>query len=71
MQNGDALQKKIKKQWVIETAWTVHAVHAKYGTACTIFERFERPWQPLKGIYISKSFMFPNCPTLTLQKIET
>jgi hypothetical protein len=24
--------------------------HAKYDTACTIDERFERPWQPLKGM---------------------
>jgi hypothetical protein len=24
--------------------------HAKYDTACTIDERFERPWQPLKSI---------------------
>jgi hypothetical protein len=34
----------------------VHAVsltpHAKYDTACTIDEWFERPWQPLKGISI-------------------
>jgi hypothetical protein len=40
-------------------------------TACTIVERLERAgWHPLKGIYISKTFRFPNCPTPTLQKIE-
>jgi hypothetical protein len=27
-------------------------------TACTIDERFERPWQPLKGISI-KNIYFP------------
>jgi hypothetical protein len=26
--------------------------HTKYDTACTIDERFERPWQPLNGISI-------------------
>jgi hypothetical protein len=44
MQNSDVMQKKM------------HAVsltpHAKYDTACTIDERFERPWQPLKRISI-------------------
>jgi hypothetical protein len=33
----------------------VHAVsltpQAKYDTACTIDERFERPWQPVKGVF--------------------
>jgi hypothetical protein len=32
----------------------IHAVslipHANYDTACTFYERFARPWQPLKGI---------------------
>jgi hypothetical protein len=41
---------------VIGTPCMVHAVsltsHAKYDTACMINERFERPWQPLKGISI-------------------
>jgi hypothetical protein len=43
--------------------------HAKYDTACTctIEERFDRPWQPLKGIS-NKKYMFANCPTLSLQK---
>jgi hypothetical protein len=39
----------------------VHAVsltpHAKYDTACTIDERFERPWQPLKGISIKNIYV--------------
>jgi hypothetical protein len=46
---------------VIDTACTVHAMsltpHAKYDTACTIDERFERPWQPLKGIFIKNIFV--------------
>jgi hypothetical protein len=45
---------------VIDTACTVHAVslipHAKYDTACTIDEWFERPWQPLKVIFIKNIF---------------
>jgi hypothetical protein len=67
---------------VIDTACTMHAVsltlharmhvvsltpHAKYDTACTIDEWFERPWQPLKG-YLSKTYLFPNCPTPPLKK---
>jgi hypothetical protein len=39
---------------VIDTEWTMHAVsltrHVTYDTACTIDQRFERPWQPLKRI---------------------
>jgi hypothetical protein len=39
----------------------MHAVsltpHAKYDTACTIDERFERPWQPLKGIPIKNIYV--------------
>jgi hypothetical protein len=27
-------------------------VHANFDTACRVDERFERPWQSLKGIYI-------------------
>jgi hypothetical protein len=42
----------------------MHAVsltpHAKYDTACTIDEQFERPWQPLKG----KSIKNINVPEL-------
>jgi hypothetical protein len=38
----------------------VHAVslklHAKYDTPCTIDERCERPWQPLKGISIKNIY---------------
>jgi hypothetical protein len=49
--------KKIKNACGInDTACTVHAVscapHAKYDTACTLDERFERPWQPIKNIYV-------------------
>jgi hypothetical protein len=43
----------------------MHAVsltpHAKYDTTCTIDERFERPWQPLKGISI-KNIYVPELP---------
>jgi hypothetical protein len=28
-----------------------------YGTACTIDQRFERPWQPLKGISIKNIYV--------------
>jgi hypothetical protein len=31
--------------------------HAKYDTACTIDERFERPLQPLKGISIKNIYV--------------
>jgi hypothetical protein len=54
------------------TACTVHAVsltpHAKYDTACTIDEQFERPWQPLKGIYI-KNIILPELSYPTTKKI--
>jgi hypothetical protein len=40
----------------------MHAVsltpYAKYDTACTIDERFERPWQPLKGISIKNIYRY-------------
>jgi hypothetical protein len=61
--------KKIKNACsVIDTPCTVHEVsstpHPKYDTACTIDERFERPWQPLKGIYIKNIYIpelsYPN-----------
>jgi hypothetical protein len=46
---------------VIDTACTVHTVsltpHAKYDTACLIDKRFERPWQPLKGISIKNIYV--------------
>jgi hypothetical protein len=29
--------------------------HAKYDTACTIDERFDRSWQPLKGISFKRA----------------
>jgi hypothetical protein len=41
--------------------------HAKYDTACTIEERFVRPWQPSKGISI-KNCMYANWPKRPLQK---
>jgi hypothetical protein len=50
----------------------MHAVsltpHAKYDTACTIDERFERPWQPLKGIFI-KNIYVPELSYPTTKKI--
>jgi hypothetical protein len=58
------MQKKLKMHAVSMTPHarrTVHAVsfapHAKYGTACTIDKRFERPWQPLKGISIKNIYV--------------
>jgi hypothetical protein len=47
-----------KQRWYAKKL-KMHAVsltpHAKYDTACTIDERFEPPWQPLKGISIKKT----------------
>jgi hypothetical protein len=42
--------------------------HANYDTACTIDERFERPWQPLKGISI-KNIYVPELSYPTPEKI--
>jgi hypothetical protein len=41
--------------------------HAKYDTACTINKRFERPWQPLKGISI-KNVYVRELPSPTTKK---
>jgi hypothetical protein len=45
---------------VNDTACTMHAMvltpHAKYDTKCTLDERFDRPWQPLKGISIKNMY---------------
>jgi hypothetical protein len=50
----------------------MHAVtmtpHAKYDTACTIDERIERPWQPLKGIFIKNKHV-PELSYPTTKKI--
>jgi hypothetical protein len=43
---------------VIDTACTAHA---NYDTACTINERFEQPWQPLKVIS-TKNINVPEFP---------
>jgi hypothetical protein len=51
MQNGNAMKKKLYMHAVSMTP------HAKYDTACTIDERFERPWQSLKGISIKNIFV--------------
>jgi hypothetical protein len=40
MPSDDAMQNKIKNAYGVN------------DTACTIDERFERPWQPLNGISI-------------------
>jgi hypothetical protein len=40
--------------------------HAKYNTACTLTERFEGP-HSLYWEYLSKKYMFPNCPTPPLK----
>jgi hypothetical protein len=54
--NGFAMQKMKNSCSVIDTACTVQAVsltiHAKYDTGCTIDERYERSWHPLKWISI-------------------
>jgi hypothetical protein len=46
---------------VIDIVCTVHVVsltpHAKYDAACTIDERFEWPWHPLKGISIKNIYV--------------
>jgi hypothetical protein len=70
MQNSDGMQKNacgVNETactcacGINDTACTMHAVsltpHAKYDTACTIDERFERPWQPLKGISIKDIYV--------------
>jgi hypothetical protein len=56
----------------------MHAVsltpHAKYSTACTIDELFERPWQPLKGISIKnihvRKLSYPISITTKLYKFK-
>jgi hypothetical protein len=51
----------------------MHAVsltmHAKYDTSCTIDQRFERPWQPLKGISIKNKIYIPELSYPTTKKI--
>jgi hypothetical protein len=42
--------------------------NAKYDTACAINERFERPWQPFKGISI-KNIYVPEMAYPTTKKI--
>jgi hypothetical protein len=61
MQNSDVIQKKLKRHAVSMTP------HAKYDTACTIDERFERPWQPLKGISV-KNIYVPELSNPTTKK---
>jgi hypothetical protein len=57
---------------VIDTACKVHVVsltlHVKYDTVCTIDERYERPWQPLKGISF-KNIYVPELSHSTSNKI--
>jgi hypothetical protein len=55
MQNNDGMQKN-------KNACGVN------GTACTIDERFERHWQPLKGISI-KNIYVPELSYSTTKKI--
>jgi hypothetical protein len=62
MKNSEGLQKKLKMHAVSMTP------HAKYDTACTIDERFERPWQPFKGISI-KNIYVPELSYTTTKKI--
>jgi hypothetical protein len=53
--------KSYAKRWLTLTRCMMHAVsftlHEKYDTACTIDERIERPWQPLKGISIKNIYV--------------
>jgi hypothetical protein len=60
MQNGNGMQKKLKRHAGSLTP------HAKYDT---IDERFERPWQPLKGISI-KNIYVPEFSYPTPKKIQ-
>jgi hypothetical protein len=52
---------KCKTAMVCKKKLKMHAVsmapQAKYDTACTIDERLERPWQPLKGISIKNIYV--------------
>jgi hypothetical protein len=64
MQNGDAMQKKLKMLAVSLTPHACVQLHAgsmtpdaKYDIACTIDERLERFWQPLKGISIKNIYV--------------
>jgi hypothetical protein len=43
--------------------------HAKYDTACTIDEQFERPCQPLKGISIQNIYV-PELSSPTTKKFK-
>jgi hypothetical protein len=65
-------KKMINACGVSDTACTMHEVsltpHAKYDTVCTIDERFQRPWQPLKGISI-KNIYIPELSYPTTNKI--
>jgi hypothetical protein len=45
-----------------------HHIHGKYDTACTIDKRFERPWQPLKGISIKNIYVPELSYTSSLKK---
>jgi hypothetical protein len=55
MQNSDGMPKNLNACSVIDTAST--CVCGINDTACTIDERFERPWQPLKGIFIKNIYV--------------
>jgi hypothetical protein len=44
---------KIIRKTAMECKKIKNACGEKYDAACTIDERFERPWQPLKGISIN------------------
>jgi hypothetical protein len=77
MQNSYGMQKIKNACSVNDTACTMHAVsltqHAKYDTTCTIYERFERPCQPLKGISIKNIYVpelsYPTTNSMNLKGI--
>jgi hypothetical protein len=57
MQNSDGMQKKL-----------MHDACGVIDTACTIDERFERHWQPFKGIS-NKNIYVPELSYTTTKKI--
>jgi hypothetical protein len=74
IQNSVGLQKKLKMTMTLHAPcmgchW--HRMHNACGiidTTCTFNERFEQPWQPLKGISI-KNINVPELSYPTTKKI--
>jgi hypothetical protein len=74
MQNSNGMQKNLKIHAVSMTPharcmwYQLHRMQNMTPHARSTNDSNERPWQPLKGISIKKTYMFPNCPTLPLKK---